>query len=91
MTARSSTTRSSITHLQRHRRRYHEGYLAGVIVDGNLDNVDADRCGMPRRLLPPRKKRRAKHPSTAGRDWVRIFNIKRIEEAVKKGEDFGRK
>ncbi|MBK1885019.1 MULTISPECIES: TAT-dependent nitrous-oxide reductase [Marinobacter] len=59
-----------------------------VIVDGNLDNTDADYTG---KYAASTCYNSEKATDLAGtmrndRDWVVVFNIERIEEAVKNGD-----
>jgi len=59
-----------------------------VLVDGNLDNTDADYAG---KYFASTCYNSEGAVDLAGmmrdeRDWVVVFNIKRIEEAVKKGQ-----
>ncbi|WP_100638314.1 TAT-dependent nitrous-oxide reductase [Marinobacter salexigens] len=59
-----------------------------VIVDGNLDNTDADYTG---KYAASTCYNSEKATDLAGtmrndRDWVVVFNVERIEEAVKNGD-----
>ncbi|MFE8071797.1 TAT-dependent nitrous-oxide reductase [Marinobacteraceae bacterium S3BR75-40.1] len=59
-----------------------------VMVDGNLDNTDADYTG---KYVASTCYNSEKALDLAGtmreeRDWVVVFNVKRIEEAVKNGD-----
>ena len=59
-----------------------------VMVDGNLDNVDADYQGKYAclDLLQWGRGGTLAEMTANEQDWVVIFNLKRIEEAVKKGD-----
>jgi nitrous-oxide reductase len=59
-----------------------------VIVDGNLDNVDCDYQGKYAYSTCYNSEMglTGADMMAAERDWVTIFNIKRIEEAVKAGK-----
>lgn len=59
-----------------------------VIVDGNLDNVDADYQGKYCYATCYNSENGVNLEQMMGKDqdWVVVFNIKRIEEAVKNGD-----
>jgi nitrous-oxide reductase len=59
-----------------------------VLVDGNLDNTDCDFQGKYAfsTCYNSEKGFNLADMTSADQDWVTIFNIKRIEDAVKKGD-----
>jgi nitrous-oxide reductase len=59
-----------------------------VLVDGNLDNTEADYSGKYSFSTSYNSERgvTAADMTSAPADWFVIFNLKRIEEAVKKGD-----
>jgi len=59
-----------------------------VIVDGNLDNVDADYQGKYCFATCYNSEEGVNLPETMAKDqdWVVVFNLKRIEDAVARGD-----
>ena len=59
-----------------------------IMVDGNLDNVDADYQGKYAfaTCYNSEEGTTLAEMMMAERDWAVVFNLKRIEEAVKRGE-----
>ncbi|WP_040475047.1 TAT-dependent nitrous-oxide reductase [Marinobacter gelidimuriae] len=59
-----------------------------VIVDGNLDNTDADYTGKYAASTCYNSEKAGDLAGTMrnDRDWVVVFNVERIEQAVKNGE-----
>ena len=59
-----------------------------VIVDGNLDNTDADYTGKYAASTCYNSEKAADLAGTMrnDRDWAVVFNVERIEEAVKNGD-----
>lgn len=59
-----------------------------VMVDGNLDNVDADYQGKYAFATCYNSEEGVNLEETMAKeqDWIVIFNLKRIEDAVKKGD-----
>ncbi len=59
-----------------------------VLVDGNLDNMDADYTGKYAASTCYNSERAVHQADMMApeRDWVVIFNIERIEEAVRNGD-----